>query len=36
LGYAFGRTAGRHPWLMGISMVVLGTILVGLTMALGG
>jgi len=36
LGYAFGRTAGRHPWVMGISMVVLGTILVGLTMALGG
>ena len=36
LGYAFGRTAGRHPWVMGLSMVVLGTILVGLTMALGG
>jgi len=27
---------GRHPWLVGISMVVLGLILVGLTMALGG
>ena len=36
LGYAFGRCAGRHPWLFGISMVVLGAILVGLTMALGG
>ena len=35
-GYAFGRIAGRHPWLVGISMVVLGSILVGLTMALGG
>ena len=36
LGYSFGRCAGRNPWVMGISMVVLGTILVGLTMALGG
>ena len=35
-GYAFGRLTGRHPWLVGISMVVLGSILVGLTMALGG
>lgn len=36
LGYAFGRTAGRNPWVMGIAMVVLGAILVGMTMALGG
>lgn len=35
-GYAFGRMTGRHPWLFGISMVILGLILVGLTMALGG
>ena len=35
-GYAFGRMTGRHPWLVGIWMVVLGLILVGLTMALGG
>ena len=35
-GYAFGRLTGRRPWLVGISMVVLGSILVGLTMALGG
>jgi hypothetical protein len=35
-GYAFGRTTSRHPWVMGISMVVLGLILVGLTIALGG
>ncbi len=35
-GYAFGRMTGRHPWLLGISMVVLGLILVGLTMVLGG
>jgi len=36
LGYAFGRCAGRNPWMMGISMVVIGVILVSLTMALGG
>ncbi|HEV2840389.1 MAG TPA: VIT1/CCC1 transporter family protein [Chthoniobacterales bacterium] len=35
-GYAFGRMSGRHPWLFGISMVFLGLILVGMTMALGG
>ncbi len=36
LGHAFGRVAGHNRWLMGISMVALGTILVGMTMALGG
>ncbi len=35
-GYVFGRMTGRHPWLLGISMVILGLILVGLTIALGG
>ena len=35
-GYAFGTMTGRHPWLVGIAMVVLGSILVGMTMALGG
>ena len=35
-GYAFGRMTGHHPWLVGVSMVILGSILVGLTMALGG
>jgi hypothetical protein len=35
-GHAFGRMTGRHPWLVGISMVVVGLILVGMTMALGG
>ncbi len=35
-GYAFGRLTGRRPWPVGISMVVLGLVLVGLTMALGG
>jgi VIT1/CCC1 family predicted Fe2+/Mn2+ transporter len=36
LGYAFGRGASHNPWVMGTSMVVLGTFLVGMTMALGG
>ena len=36
LGYAYGRMTGRHPWVIGISMVVLGCVLVALTMALGG
>jgi hypothetical protein len=35
-GYAFGRITGHRPWVMGISMVVLGGILVAITMALGG
>ena len=35
-GYTFGRITGRHPWLFGISMVVLGAVLVAITMALGG
>jgi hypothetical protein len=35
-GYAFGRIIGRHPWLVGIAMVVLGFLLVGMTIALGG
>ena len=35
-GYAFGRITGRRPVRVGICMVVLGSILVGITMALGG
>jgi len=35
-GWAFGRITGHHPWLVGLAMVVLGSILAGLTMALGG
>jgi hypothetical protein len=35
-GYSFGRLTGRHPVWVGIAMVVLGSVLVGLTMALGG
>jgi VIT1/CCC1 family predicted Fe2+/Mn2+ transporter len=36
LGYAFGRVTTHNKWVMGISMVALGTFLVGMTMALGG
>jgi VIT1/CCC1 family predicted Fe2+/Mn2+ transporter len=35
-GTVYGRCVGRSPWGFGISMVVLGLILVALTMALGG
>ena len=35
-GYTYGRLTGYRPVGMGISMVVLGAVLVGLTMALGG
>ena len=35
-GYVFGRMTGRRPWLVGIAMVILGSALVGMTMALGG
>ena len=35
-GYAFERLTGRRPLSVGISMVVLGSVLVGLTIALGG
>jgi VIT1/CCC1 family predicted Fe2+/Mn2+ transporter len=35
-GYTYGRLTGYRPVRMGISMVVLGMILVGITIALGG
>ena len=35
-GYAFARLVGRSPWATGVSMVFVGAVLVGLTMALGG
>jgi VIT1/CCC1 family predicted Fe2+/Mn2+ transporter len=35
-GYAFGRCTGYHPRVMGITMVVLGSVLVGITILLGG
>jgi hypothetical protein len=35
-GYAFARVAEYRPWLTGIVMIVLGSALVGATIALGG
>jgi hypothetical protein len=35
-GYAFGRLTGRQPVWAGSVMVVLGSVLVGITIALGG
>jgi hypothetical protein len=35
-GYAYGKCVDRSPWLTGLSMVVLGGLLVGVTIALGG
>lgn len=35
-GYAFGRYAGRRPWLTGTNMVILGSVLVAITIGLGG
>jgi VIT1/CCC1 family predicted Fe2+/Mn2+ transporter len=35
-GYAYGRMTGRHPLAVGISVVLLGGALAGLTIALGG
>jgi hypothetical protein len=35
-GYAFGCHSGLHPWAAGLSMVALGSALVGLAVALGG
>jgi VIT1/CCC1 family predicted Fe2+/Mn2+ transporter len=35
-GMAYGRAVGRSPWRFGISMVILGGVLVALTIALGG
>ncbi len=35
-GVAFGRTAEYRPWMTGLAMVALGSVLVALTIALGG
>ena len=35
-GMNYGRCVSRSPWLFGHSMVALGVVLVGLTIALGG
>jgi|SRR6185369_3638085 len=36
VGFRFGQYSGHHPWRMGISMVILGGVLVGITISLGG
>lgn len=35
-GFAYGRYVGRSAWLFGLTMVVLGLIVVAFTIALGG
>jgi len=35
-GYVFARYAGIQPWIMGVLMVVIGTALTGVAIALGG
>ncbi len=35
-GVAYGRVVGRSPWLVGMSTVAMGGVLVALTIALGG
>lgn len=35
-GYAAGRLTRYHPWATGLGMVLLGSLLVAMTMALGG
>jgi hypothetical protein len=36
MGYTFARLTARNAWLWGVSMVLLGLVLAGLTIALGG
>ncbi len=35
-GWAYGKGIGRSPWLFGLSMVVIGSVLTGIAIALGG
>jgi hypothetical protein len=35
-GVAYGRVVGWSPWAVGVSMVALGSVLVAMTIALGG
>ncbi len=35
-GYSFGRHAQYRPWRMGLIMMLVGSVLVGITIALGG
>jgi hypothetical protein len=36
VGYRFGHYAGHRPWRMGAAMVILGSLMVGITISLGG
>jgi VIT1/CCC1 family predicted Fe2+/Mn2+ transporter len=36
LGYVYGNYVGRRPWLTGLFMLILGSIVVAITIALGG
>ena len=36
LGYTFGKLSGYNPWIMAGSMVLVGSVVVALTIALGG
>jgi VIT1/CCC1 family predicted Fe2+/Mn2+ transporter len=35
-GYSFGHYSGQRPWLTGLTMVLIGIVLLGIAMALGG
>jgi VIT1/CCC1 family predicted Fe2+/Mn2+ transporter len=35
-GYWLARHSGHHPWRMGVSVTLLGVVLVGIAIALGG
>ena len=35
-GQIYGRSVGHHPWILGVAMVLLGTLLSALALALGG
>jgi VIT1/CCC1 family predicted Fe2+/Mn2+ transporter len=35
-GFAYGRITSKNPWMVGFGMVVLGSLLVGMAIALGG
>ena len=35
-GFAFGRVARMNPWVTGLAMVLVGSVLVAITIALGG
>jgi VIT1/CCC1 family predicted Fe2+/Mn2+ transporter len=35
-GYRFAQITGNRRWVMGLAMAVVGSVLVGMTIALGG